>query len=188
LKKILVTGAGGLSSKLIHSLSKGYEVTRTHNTKPYDPDSLRMDITDITSVMKVFNMANPDVTVHAAAMTDVDKCETNRELAWSINVLGTKNVAERCKENGTKLIYISTDYVFEGAKGLYKEDDETNPINYYGFTKLKCEEFVRDLCKDFIIARTSGTNTSPQWLYGDTERLECGIESGQIVVDTIGCR
>jgi dTDP-4-dehydrorhamnose reductase len=156
LKRILVTGAGGLlGSKLVHVLSREYEVTPTHNMKPPDPNSLRMDIVDKKAVLRVFNMVSPDMVVHAAAMTNVDRCETNRELAWNINVLGTMNIAERCAENGARLIYVSTDYVFDGDKGCYEEDDEANPINYYGLTKLKGEEFVREFCKDSVIARTS---------------------------------
>ena len=156
MKRILVTGAGGLlGSKLVHVLSREYEVTPTHNMKPPDPNSLRMDIVDKKAVLRVFNMVSPDMVVHAAAMTNVDRCETNRELAWNINVLGTMNIAERCAENGARLIYVSTDYVFDGDKGCYEEDDEANPINYYGLTKLKGEEFVREFCKDSVIARTS---------------------------------
>jgi len=156
LKKLLVTGGGGLlGSKLVHVLSREYEVTPTHNVNALDPSSLRMSIVDKRVVLKVFNTVRPDVVVHAAAETNVDRCETNKDLAWSVNATGTRNIAEACAKVDSNLIYISTDYVFDGAKCFYGEADEANPVNYYGFTKLKGEEFVKDICKNFVIARTS---------------------------------
>jgi dTDP-4-dehydrorhamnose reductase len=85
----------------------------------------------------------------------VDRCETNRELAWSINAEGTGNVAEACRKIGAKLIYVSTDYVFDGNKGMYKEEDEPKPVNYYGLSKLRGEELVKKTCDAFVVARTS---------------------------------
>jgi len=154
--KVLVTGAAGLlGGKLANVLSREYEVVPTHRTQALHPDSMRMDIVDGEEVFEVLREARPDVVVHAAAETNVDKCETDRESAWKVNAAGTRNVAEACAKIGAKLIYISTDYVFDGKKGLYTEDDEVNPINYYGLTKLKGEQFVRDLCEDYVITRTS---------------------------------
>ena len=85
----------------------------------------------------------------------MDKCETEKEFAWNVNAVGTRNVAEACAKIGAKLVYISTDYVFDGEKGLYSEEDETKPVNYYGLTKLRGEDYVRELCTDYVIARTS---------------------------------
>jgi len=156
LEKVLVTGASGLlGGKLVDALSKGYEVIPTHNTQALHPNSMRMDIVDKDGVFRVLSQVCPDAVVHTAAETNVDECETDKEWAWSVNAGGTKNIAEACAEIDAKLIYISTDYVFDGLRGLYSEGDEANPINYYGLTKLKGEEFVKDLCKDFVIARTS---------------------------------
>lgn len=151
-----MTGASGLlGGKLVDALSKGYEVIPTHNTQALHPNSMRMDIVDKDGVFRVLSQVCPDVVVHAAAETNVDRCETDRELAWNVNAAGTKNIAEACAKIGAKLIYISTDYVFDGLKGLYSEGDEANPINYYGLTKLKGEEFVRELCEIFVMLRTS---------------------------------
>jgi len=156
LKKILVTGAGGLlGSKLIPVLSESYDVTPTHNTRAIHSNSLKLDIDDKRAISEVFNVIHPDMVVHAAAMTNVDRCETNRDLAWSINAQGTENIADGCAEVGAKLFYVSTDYVFDGEKGLYREDDEVNPVNYYGLTKLKGEEFVSKICRDYAVVRTS---------------------------------
>ncbi|HEX7482922.1 MAG TPA: SDR family oxidoreductase, partial [Candidatus Bathyarchaeia archaeon] len=107
-----------------------------------------------------FKAIKPDVVVHAATLTDVDKCETNKELAWKINVEGTKNIVEAAHDGGSFLIYISTDYVFSGEKGFYKETDKPDPINYYGVTKLKAEEIVRTQA-EYFIAR-------PSVIYGST--------------------
>jgi dTDP-4-dehydrorhamnose reductase len=93
--------------------------------------------------------------IHAAAETNVDKCETQKEHAWNVNVEGTRNVAEACAEVNTKLIHISTDYVFDGEKGFYNEEDKPNPANYYGFTKLEGEKQVIECCKNYVILRTS---------------------------------
>ena len=88
------------------------------------------DISELNQIEKAFATANPDIVVHAASMTDVDKCELNKELAWKINVEGAKNIAEATAKSGAFLVYISTDYVFSGEKGCYKEIDQTGPINH----------------------------------------------------------
>jgi len=114
-----------------------------------------MNIADEKTVSTVLKSIVPEVVIHAAAMTNVDGCESDRELAWSINAQGTKNIALECRTIHARLIYVSTDYVFDGKVGLYSEQHKTNPINYYGLTKLNAERFVRELCRDSAIARTS---------------------------------
>ena len=156
MEKVLITGASGLlGGKLVNVLSKLYEVIPTHRTEALHPNSIRMNISDKDEVFKALSQLNPDTVIHTAAETNVDKCETNKEWAWNVNAAGTRNIAEACSKIGAKLVYISTDYVFDGQKGLYSEEDEANPINYYGVTKLKGEDFVKQLCEDFIITRTS---------------------------------
>lgn len=156
LDKVLVTGSSGLlGGKLVKALSEEYEVIPAHNTKSVHYNSVRMDIVDREGVFRVLSESSPDVVVHAAAETSVDKCETSKERAWSVNAFGTKSIAEACAKIGAKLIFVSTDYVFDGRRGLYSEEDEVNPINQYGLTKLKGEEFVKELCEDFLIARAS---------------------------------
>jgi len=94
-------------------------------------------------------------------MTNVDKCEQEKALASMVNMEGTRNIAEQSKKYNFFMIYVSTDYVFSGTKGLYKETDETNPINNYGLTKLKGEKIVKKLLKEWCIVR-------PSVIYGST--------------------
>lgn len=156
--KLLITGASGLyGSKLADLAEKsGHRVFSTFNQhQAAFGEPVRLEISDAAQVETVFRQVAPDVVVHAATLTDVDKCELNRELAWEINVKGTEHIARAAKANNAFLLYISTDYVFDGEKGLYDETDAPNPINYYGLTKLKAEEHVKSLTNDYCIARTS---------------------------------
>jgi dTDP-4-dehydrorhamnose reductase len=154
-RKLLVTGASGLlGSKIVEIAKNDYTVIPLHKTKPLHSNSLELDITSTAEVLNLFHKLKPYAVIHAASETNVDKCETQEEHAWKINVEGTRNVAAACKA-GTKLIYISTDYVFDGKKGNYTEDDTPNPINYYAVTKLEGEKQVVQNCKNFAILRTS---------------------------------
>ena len=161
--KLLITGASGLyGSKLAQiALAKGFEVYSCdiQNLSVYG-SFVKLDISDKALVEEAFKSIKPDVVVHAATLTDVDKCELNKELAWKVNVEGTKNIVEAAKCAGSFLVYISTDYVFNGEKGRYKETDKPDPINYYGVTKLKAEEIVKTQ-PEYFIAR-------PSVIYGST--------------------
>ena len=161
--KLLITGASGLyGSKLAQmALAKNIEVYSSdiQGLSVYG-SFVKLDISGKEQVEEAFKTIKPDVVVHAATLTDVDKCETNKELAWKVNVEGTKNIVEAAKSAGSFLIYISTDYVFSGEKGNYKETDKPDPINYYGLTKLKAEEIVQTQ-KEYFIGR-------PSVIYGST--------------------
>jgi len=156
--KVLVTGASGLlGSKLVEVLiSKGYTVyAGYHGNSPKAGFPVKFDISSEEDVKRVFEHVKPDVAVHAAALTNVDECEVKRELAWNVNVVGTGNVVKFSKQYGSFLIYISTDYVFRGDRGMYSENDEVCPVNYYGYTKLKGEKEVKNMLKEYCIARAS---------------------------------
>jgi dTDP-4-dehydrorhamnose reductase len=164
--KLLITGASGLyGSKLAQiALSKGIEVYSSdiQNLSVYG-SFVKMDISDKVQVEETFRAVKPDVVVHAATLTDVDKCELNKALAWNVNVEGTKNIVDASKSAGAFLVYISTDYVFSGEKGCYVESDSPEPINYYGLTKLEAETVVlQNMAEsDFFIGR-------PSVIYGST--------------------
>jgi dTDP-4-dehydrorhamnose reductase len=151
--KVLIIGAEGmLGHDLVDILSEENEI----NTTTIDT----LDITDIEKTIETVKNINPDVVVHAAAFTDVDGSESTADLAYQVNVLGSRNVAVACRETDSALVYICTDYVFDGTKGTpYQEYDQTNPLSVYGKTKHLGEVYVRDLLSKFYIVRTS-------WLYG----------------------
>ncbi|MEM2219681.1 MAG: dTDP-4-dehydrorhamnose reductase [Candidatus Korarchaeum sp.] len=156
--RILVTGAGGLlGSKLAElALKLGYEVYSGYLThEPTHGIPLRFDIRDRDALRRAFNGCKPEAVIHTAALTDVDKCEVDKGLAWSINVEGTRNVAKLSREYGVFLLYVSTDYVFRGDRGMFKEMDEPDPINYYGLTKLEGEREIINTVEEFCIARAS---------------------------------
>ena len=155
-KRLLVTGASGLlGNKIVALAESDYLVTPTDITEPLHPNAVKADITDSDGVSHLFRKLGPDIVIHTASETNVDKCETEKERAWKINVEGTRNIAEACQKTNAKLICISTDYVFDGEKGFYDEEDKPNPINYYGLTKLEGEKQVTRHCKNYAILRTS---------------------------------
>lgn len=182
--KLLVTGASGLyGSKLTELAEKRshqvYAVHSKHEVAHGIP--IKLDIADKERVEAEIKNVRPDVVVHAASMTDVDNCELNRELAWKINVGGTINVVHAAKKIGAFLLHISTDYVFDGEKGCYKETDLPSPLNYYAYTKLKAEEHIKDIISEYCIARTSviyGTSLSggkenfALWVLNNLKRRE----------------
>jgi len=162
--KILITGGSGLLGSKISekTIEKGYKVYsgfNTHESRFGTP--IRLDICDKILLHKIFKDVSPGVVIHTAALTNVDKCEEDEELAWKVNAEGTRNIAELSKKHKAFLVYISTDYVFSGEKGMYKETDETNPINHYGVTKLEGEMTVKAIADEWCVAR-------PSVIYGST--------------------
>lgn len=153
---MLVTGSSGLLGMRLVSLAKeSYDVIPTHGLHKILPNSVRMNVTNAAEIFRVIGSRKPHIVVHAAAETNVDKCEAHRDEAWKVNAEGTRNIAEACSKTNAELVYISTDYVFDGEKGLYVEVDQPSPINYYGLTKLKGEETIKEHCQDYIVLRSS---------------------------------
>lgn len=175
--RILITGASGLV---------GYRATlllRTAHTiiptaseipeylVPYQPQV--MDITNADAVHEVISAERPDVVIHCAAHTAVDRCETEPALAQQLNVEGTRNVANACRTIGAKLVYLSTDYVFDGNAGPYAEDATPNPLSVYSRTKLEGEQVARELPTALVIRTTvvygvhPVRKSFPIWLIGE---------------------
>ena len=152
MKMLLTGGKGMLARTLIAELGGDFDVVAT--------DLPEADITDEAAIDAVVARVAPETVVHCAAMTAVDKCETERELAFRVNARGTANVAAACNRHGARLIAISTDYVFDGDGGPYCEFDcATGGRTTYGQSKFAGEEAVRALCPNHAIMRIS-------WLYG----------------------
>lgn len=152
--KLLITGAAGqLGQALVQAGPRqGWEVTAT--------DLPELNITDPQAVWGVLSRQRPEVVINAAAATRVDDLESDPDGALRVNALGPRNLAVACRRLGIKLIHLSTDYVFDGAKlGPYVEWDATGPLSVYGRSKLLGEEWVRQQCPDHFIVRTA-------WLYG----------------------
>lgn len=151
--RILVTGAGGLL---------GAEAVRQLRDRGHDPvacDRRMLDITDTRAVNAVIAAERPAAVLHCAAYTSVDGAEAEPDAARRVNVDGTANVALSAAHVGARFVYVSTDYVFDGAAGKpYAPDADTNPLSVYGRTKLEGEHAAK-LARDTVIARTS-------WVYG----------------------
>lgn len=152
--KFFITGVNG---------QLGYDVKRELLERGYTdilaPTRVDLDITNEDAVKKMIREYRPSVIFHCAAYTAVDKAEEEQEKCYQVNVLGTKYLTEAAKEVGAKIIYISTDYVFDGTKeGIYQIEDKVNPVNYYGKTKYLGENFVSKY-ENHIIVRIS-------WVFG----------------------
>lgn len=180
---VLVTGANGQLGQSLKFIAGKYpEIDFVFC------DSKTVDITQKEGINLVFNKVKPDFCINTAAYTAVDKAESEPEKAFEINVIGVKNLAEVCLDFKTKLIHVSTDFVFDGAKKTpYTEDDYTNPKSVYGQTKLDGEKAVQAILKDYFIVRTS-------WVYSQFAnnfmktmlRLGAEREHLSVVDDQIG--
>lgn len=180
--KVLVTGADGMLGQDLCPMLEdcGYEVIET------DIDNL--DVTNELELNRVIADVKPDYLIHCAAYTNVDKAEEEKDLSYKINTKGTEYVAKACAKNNVTMLYISTDYVFDGTKKEpYEIEDKTNPINEYGKTKLDGELAVQKHCPQYYIIRTS-------WLYGHHGKnfVETMISLAdkpelKVVNDQIGC-
>lgn len=161
--KILVLGAQGMLGKdLVAILSAENHV--------FARDIDDFDITDQKRVQKEIEALHPQIVINAAAYTDVDGCESKRELAFSVNSEGARSVAMGCAAARAQMIHLSTDYVFDGfSKIPYREEDPPAPLNVYGSSKLQGERNIQEILKDYLIIRTA-------WLYG---------RHGKNFVDTI---
>ena len=161
MRKVLITGVNGLlGQKLFFLLSKQKQVELLATGR--GPDRINcngvkyidLDLTERNTVRHVILKLEPTHIIHAAAMTQVDLCETNKEQCWQNNVLASENLIEAAKEVNAYFQYISTDFVFDGAGGPYREEDAPNPINFYGKSKHAVEQFLATTDLTSSIVRT----------------------------------
>ena len=161
--KVLVLGAGGMLGKDLIPILSGKEQVWARDIGDFD-------ITDRKGVQREVEALQPQVLVNAAAYTDVDGCESKKEMAFAVNAEGARNVALACAAIGGRMIHLSTDYVFDGSSRIpYREEDLPNPLNVYGSSKLQGERYIQAILENHLIVRT-------EWLYG---------RHGKNFVDTI---
>ena len=154
MKKILVTGTKGQLGKCIKDAAQRYPELDFHFA-----DRNLLNIDEATSVTQFFQNNQFDYCINAAAYTNVEQAESDKEAAYVTNAEGAKHLAEACADHNTVLIHISTDYVFDGEQRVpYTENDKPNPISVYGASKLKGEQYIQEICEKYFIFRTS-------WLY-----------------------
>lgn len=162
MKTVLITGSNGLlGQKLVHLIkdrnnyqliatSKGRNRISDESGYSYSP----LDITNRTEVENIFEKYQPDIVINTAAMTNVDACEKDKEGCMKLNVRAVEYLIEQCRIYDTHLIHLSTDFIFDGKNGPYSEEDKANPLSFYGESKLKSEELVKNSGIKWAIART----------------------------------
>ena len=152
---MLITGNGLLASALVRTTP--YQSLTctffTHRIRPVGAEMIRMDVTDQGSVGHVFEAVRPEIVIHTASIGSVDYAEQNREVCYKTNVEGTQNVVSACKQYGAWLIFISSNAVFDGERAPYSEEDNPEPINYYGKLKIEAERRVTESSLSWMIIR-----------------------------------
>jgi dTDP-4-dehydrorhamnose reductase len=161
MRRILVIGAKGMLGRdLVKILHSTFHTHQDSNREILEWDIDEIDIREEKKTVNQIESFRPEIVINVAAYTDVDGCESNEEKAFAVNAEGMKHVALGALRCRAKVVYLSTDYIFDGKKREpYLEDDAPNPLNVYGRSKWKGEQYVRELVKDALIVRT-------QWLYG----------------------
>lgn len=160
--KILITGSNGMTGqKLVYRAIQNPNIELIATSSGANRLSMQhgyayhtLDITNKEEVMKVIGACKPDVVINTAAMTNVDACEKDKELCRKLNIDAVAYLVDACNSIGAHFIHLSTDFVFDGENGPYAEDDEPNPVSYYGWSKLEAERIVQKKCNEWAILRT----------------------------------
>ena len=155
MKYLIIGGTGVIGYKILQHIRKEDSSVKFTflNNKEILKNSHFLNIENLIETKNLIKKISPDIVIHCSALSNIDFCENNKKKAESINVLGTKNIVEGCKESNSKIVYISTSFVFDGKK-KYSENDNTSPSTFYGFTKFKGEEIIKDSNLPFLILRT----------------------------------
>ena len=159
--RVLIIGASGfigryVSRRLVNGA--GHKVFSSYNSRPPTDDGAswhRLEITEAAGLNALFALARPDAVVHLAAMADVGTAERNPEVATAVNATATEAIASLCERDGARLVFMSTEYVFDGRNGPYRENDAPAPTTQYGRTKFEAEQAVASLASNWSILRTS---------------------------------
>lgn len=188
-KRILFTGGSGLLGEyFLKDIRKGFFVLATYLNhkptidRPVNYKFTKLNITDKSAVSRLMAKFQPEIVIHAAAIGDVDFCEQNKKLTRKVNVDGTRYVAASCLKNPAKIIFISSNAVYDGKNPPYSEKDERNPLHYYGISKLQAENEIKNTVPSYVIVRLMtmygwnawGTRLNPViWLI---EKLSSGCQ------------
>jgi dTDP-4-dehydrorhamnose reductase len=186
---LIIGGSGFLGYYLHQSLRKLEEkVISTYNKTMIDEENFyELDVRKVDDVSKFLIKYKPRILIYAVGITDVDLCERDKKLAKAINVEGIKNIIEHIRDTGSKIIYFSTSFVFDGTKKFYLETDEPNPISYYGESKLQGEKIVQDSGLPYAIIRTDQPyGWKKDWHHTNSmlriiEKLEKNITYNEII-------
>lgn len=178
--KLLVIGASGvLGSRLYNdAIKKKWNVLGTYCSHEIE-GLFYLDLRDRKSIEKMFNFFEPEAVVLAGGITDVDLCELKPKLARDVNIKGTLNLAKKIREFGSKLVYISTDYVFDGEDGPYDENARPNPVNIYGRTKLEAENIAKSYSRENLVIRTSQLYGPDYFKRNFVIKIICGMRDNK---------
>lgn len=173
MRLLVIGGSGLLGFKIAELAALEFETFATYNFRPIklkDCNLHQLDKTNKSETLALLKRIKPGIVIDTAALHNVNYCETHNDEAWRVNVEGTRNVADACKEVDAKMIFISTDYVFDGKKGFYSEEDVPKPLHYYAKTKLEGEKVVKEAGVNYAIAR-------PSIIYGWSPSELAGLRS-----------
>ena len=157
-KKLLVTGYGGfVAGSVVWQARDNWDVHGVSRSRSPEKregfQSYQLDLTNTEALRECFRAIQPDAVIHTAAIADIDYCQAHQDEAKAINVEATQELAKRCAASNCKLVFCSTDTVFDGGKGLYTESDIPEPVNFYGETKVRAEQYVLDQLERTVVAR-----------------------------------
>jgi len=195
--KVLVIGSNGLlGQSLVKRFNQGFDLygcsieSENYTNFLLNENYFKLDITSRTDVKNFFLSIQPDVVINAAAYTNVDKCEEDRETCWAVNTKSLEHIVEACRVFSPILIHISTDYIFDGKNAPYKENDIPNPHGFYGKSKWAAEKIVNDSMLEYLIVRTQilygiGKNVKNNFVLWVKDKLEKN-QKIQVVNDQIG--
>lgn len=157
MDRLLIIGASGLVGSRMARLAAGkYEVSGTYFSHPMTgPNLYALDTRDRPAVLKLIEKVKPDFVVDTHSLNNVDYAEVHRDEAWDINVEGSRNLAEVAKQFGSKYIFLSTDYVFDGRKLKYSEKDKPHPLSYFAMTRVVTEQMLEAFDMNYVVARTA---------------------------------